>query len=731
MLCRVIHGGVFLALSSLAVAQTTFEVPLALPAGNQPEGIDAADLDADGDVDLVLSNSGDHRISVLLNDGTGSYVAAGSYVVGFRPKRLILADLDGDSDADVAVANQNSGTVSIRKNDGSAVFSSHSTFATQPNPQFVAAGDLDGDLDLDLAVAAGSSTLSLLYNDGGATFSAPSSVSVGGTAWSVAIGDLDDDGDNDLAATRYSGEVAVLLNGGGGTFGPPSAFETGPGAVELTLVDLDGIGGLDIATANAAAVSVSVLLNLGGAAFAPPVQYRTGDQFTAAKAIRHGDMDADGDEDLVVVNGPPIGSGVSVLFNSGNGQFAPPLNLLATDSGFGSLPVVDVVVAQLDDGRLDFAAAGSIGTFSGVMLTYNRPAIAMFAPARQFWTGRKPVSVAAADLDGDADQDLAVVNEQDGQLAILFNSGNALFSWPFTYPAGISPSWVTAGDFDGDGDIDLATPDRANSTDRLHVHWNDGTGSFPTKTLIGLTTGFLANAGHVANADLDGDGDLDIVTADTGASHVSVILNQGGGSFAAAVPYDAGTRPREVQPADVDADGDFDLVVASLGNSAVVLVNAGDGTFGPETYKFIGKDQFSIPVADLDGDLDLDFVTSLNATGLAAASFNDGLGGFPPATRFFGGYSLGESRALTADFDRDGDVDVAIANRGVSNVSVLRNRGDGVFGLPLTYAVGYNPLGLASADLDGDGDLDLAVANAGAQNVSVLRNRTVGFLRIQ
>ena len=198
------------------------------------------------------------------------------------------------------------------------------------------------------------------------------------------------------------------------------------------------------------------------------------------------------------------------------------------------------------------------------------------------------------------------------------------------------------------------------------------------------------NPSSVFSVDLDGDRDNDLAVANGGSFHwpgntVSVFLNNGDGTFATNVDYTVGSDPQTVFSVDLDGDGDNDLAVANLGffdfgldTSIVVyqcLLNNGDGTFAPKVDYGVEDYPFSVCSVDLDGD---------------------------------------------------GDNDLAVANLGSDNVSVLLNNGDGTFAPKVDYGVEDYPFSVCSVDLDGDGDNDLAVANLGSDNVSVLLNNGDG-----
>jgi hypothetical protein len=177
---------------------------------------------------------------------------------------------------------------------------------------------------------------------------------------------------------------------------------------------------------------------------------------------------------------------------------------------------------------------------------------------------------------------------------------------------------------------------------------------------------------HVVAADLDGDGELDLVTANPDRNNVSVLLNLGKGTFAAPVNYAAGKSPNTVSAADLDGDGKLDLVTANRdSNDVSVLLNKGWMTFAAPVHYAAGKRPNSVAVADLDGDGKLDLVTS---------------------------------------------------NLESDTVSVLLNLGKGTFAAPIHLATGTRPTSVAAADLDGDGKPDLVTASSGSNSLNVRLN---------
>ena len=193
-----------------------FEGAVSYAVGSQPRSVVAADLDGDGDRDLAVANYdpyGSGSISVLKNNGDGTFASAVSYAAGYTPRSVVATDLDGDGDQDLAVANY-SNTVSVLMNNGDGTLAAAVNYAVIEYPASVFAADLDGDGDHDLAVTSNSSgRVSVLRNKGDGTFATAATFAVGSNPWSAFVADLDGDGDQDLAVANYDGlSVSVLIN---------------------------------------------------------------------------------------------------------------------------------------------------------------------------------------------------------------------------------------------------------------------------------------------------------------------------------------------------------------------------------------------------------------------------------------------------------------------------------------------------------------------------------------
>jgi glucose/arabinose dehydrogenase len=363
------------------------------------------------------------------------------------------------------------------------------------------------------------------------------------------------------------GEVRVFVNSVGSTpqFSPVQQYATGISAHGVTAADLNGDGWLDLAVANSGSDNVSILFGNGNGTFTTATNYGVGDE---PKSVFAADFDGDGDLDLVTAN--QATNNVSFLRNNGNGNFASSVSYAASPGAH------EVMAADIDgDGDIDIATTGWGGTVVSVLRNNGN---GTFTAPTTYGVGNTPHSLQLVDFNGDSRPDLAVANQSSSTLSILLNAGNGTFNPATTYIVGSGPHSIRAADLNGDGRIDLATANEyANS---VSVLLGNGNGTFTSA--VSYATGNGPKG--IAIGDVNGDGRLDLLTANIagnypninnpGGDTISLLLSNGNGTFAAPSTYTTGSTPFSLTLADFNGDGRLDIASANWHTNDVgILLN--------------------------------------------------------------------------------------------------------------------------------------------------------------
>ena len=459
---------------STTSAQTYSFGQAVLPTGTQPLSIAKGDFNGDGKIDLAAVNVLENTVSVFLGKPDGTFSPRVDYPTGPQPSSVTTGDFNGDGNLDIAVANQNcvtiahistisckSGSVSILLGNGDGTFQPHQDFPTGTRPLSVSAADLNGDGKLDLVLAGdlngSNNSVSVLLGNGDGTFQSHVDYPVpppnGGPTWAI-VADFNADGKPDVAAGYGGGAVAIYLGNGDGTLQGPQTFQlrdsfgANSGAAAG---DFNGDGKLDIAVTSAS--GANIFLGNGDGTFTFLNVAASGDGPVTAV-----DLNKDGKLDLVVVGTDSLhgtSGAVYALIGNGDGTFQP-----ASSEATGVGPYAAVVGDFNGDGALDLAVAvlnfnvavlpcgdcsvpppvptGSIAVFLGLGNgTFGgSPLTSTLSP-----TDSLPVSMKAADLNGDGKLDLAFVNSGSrNTVSVLLGNGDGTFQTEQNFATGVLPT---------------------------------------------------------------------------------------------------------------------------------------------------------------------------------------------------------------------------------------------------------------------------------------------------
>ncbi|QDT00720.1 FG-GAP-like repeat-containing protein [Adhaeretor mobilis] len=684
----------------------------------------AADLDSDGDLDVLSASSADDKIAWYENDGNQNFTEhtiSTSANVAFS---VFAADLDGDGDLDVLSASFY-GTIAWYENDGNQNFTEHTISTSARTPRDVFAADVDGDGDLDvLSASSGDDKIAWYENDGSQNFTEQTINTSADGAHSVFAADLDGDGDLDVLSASFGDDKIVWYeNNGSQNFTEHTISTSADGARSVFAADVDGDGDLDVLSASFSDDKIAWYENNGSQNF---TEHTISTSADGAHSVFAADLNGDGDLD--VLSASVSDDTIAWYKNDGNQTFTK--HTISTSAGTAQ----SVFVADVDgDGDLDVLSASA---FDDTIAWFenNGPADYGDAPSPYpttfFEFGARHAAVgptlgatrdaeadgtpsSTADGDGADEDGITVSSMRVGQLGATVDvevqnapDGAYLYGWI---------------DFNGDGKwlhaaewIVLGAPVTSGSNQLTFDVPNDaavGTtyARFRLSTDTRLSPVGPANDGEVEDYEVE-------ILPQTIAS----------GRYFDPVPVVAGHSEIDfLLTVDFDQDGDNDLISGT--NEGIYWYEHTNG-LNFESHQITPFVSLHVSVVDLDRDGDLDILSSTYP----------GLSGEPdeaPRSSWFenrGQLSfvehsvwsiVGSSPRLDpVDFDQDGDFDL-VQSTGIdpSHYIVFENDGNQNFSSDTRYYPGISttPLQLVHADFDGDGDLDIAQINDAGEGIEL------------
>ena len=689
-----------------------------------PVGVAVADYNNDGKPDLAVLN--DNSVYLLISNGDRTFSPGSPATINTRSiggTAITTGFFNGDSFPDLAISNIDSDNVSVFLGNGNGTFKAASLQNVGSGPDGIVTGDWNGDSKTDIAAVDSTEiadvNVSLLFGNGDGTFQNDARTTAETDSVAIADADFDANGRLDLAVTNVSGldnTVAMLLydpsapnaENGFALQDQITGLSLGQGQVAVQAADLNADGRPDLIALGQDTETIGVFINTTGQATTPttpssgtptptppnpvsptptsppatgtPTPTRTPTATATPIPIPYGVCNTN-QPGQPAVGGQPVAVAVG-LFKGLGKQF-----IAVADQTGNRIVILTVGFQTPTPTTTPTSGATDVCGVLGLQEGVGVPNVSA------------PIALLAQDLDGDANDDLAVVGAEG--LSIFYGDGNGGFlkAAGSPMPAGTAPHTLAVADFNRDGRLDVIVADGESNNSFIFLNSDPNPPHRSFTSGCGIPVG--RKAGLVITADLNLDGRQDFAVASAQTIDISVFLQKPPASptpgvlpscstlaqsFRGLTPLNLPAKPQALVVDSFDlSDAVPDLAVAMsspTGNGSFVVFLGHAGSGGDVSYQ--RQNPVDVP---------------------------------PPV----GAVQLSSPSALgSGDITRDGRDDLVVADENNNDVALFFATGNGSFGSPLLEPVhGRMPVGLTMQDIDGDGRPDVVVANQDG-SVSIL-----------
>ncbi|CAF1439998.1 unnamed protein product, partial [Adineta ricciae] len=701
----------------------------------QPYYITTTDFNQDNYLDIAVAIFSASEVIIYFGDGQGDFKIGRRYSTDYGSNLYALAvvDLNSDNQLEMVATYWGTGYVGVLTPYNAARFSNQSTYSTgsAPYPYSLAMADFNNDNQLDVVVAnSGTDDLTILFgSSNNDTFRDAITYLMGSDSnpQYVITGDVNKDNHSDIVVLNSKSNTLNLIYGyGNGSFADQMVYSTGDDSRPFSLVmnDINNDGRNDFIVANEMANTIDMFLGFDYTTFEKANSYSI-ENSTDPTSIAVNDFNNDNQSDMAIVF--PTNCTLVILLGQGNGSF-----VISTiySTGENSNPIMVLADNVNDDNPIDLIVANRDSDDVIVFLGHSN---GTFLPMITSPIGKHstPCGIALADFNADGIQDIVSANYGTNSISILIGFANGSFSLIYTYATGdfSGPKAVATGDLNNDGLIDIVVAHYDANT--IGIFLANGKASFVTQ--IVYTVCYECWPNWVTINDFNKDNKSDIAVATFNNEYISVYLGYGNSSFANAMQYSTGdgSAPIYHTIGDFNQDGALDIVVANSGiDNIVVLFGFSDGTFllGKAYSTGTGSIPRAIGIADFNHDQRLDIVVGNYQSGDIRIFLGGGHEPFAGMRKLNTGDESRPHFLAVEDLNRDGWVDIVVANYGTDNIGIFFGSGHGSFNTMITYPTGTNsgPFLVAIGDFNNDNQLDMVVTNSFVNTIGIFQGNVNG-----